>query len=136
MTIVIVDDSVTNLIVLRSLSTSASNVPAIGFSDPEAAVKYLECNEADAIVVDYSMPKMNGIQLTNLIRSMPNHYATPIIMVTHATDYDTRMCALQAGATAFLSKPVVAAEFKNLVLKVISQKLSHAVIIGDTAKIA
>lgn len=133
MTIVIVDDSVTNLIVLRSLSASACNSTAIGFSDTDTATAYLERNTADLIVLDYSMPKMNGVQLTTLIRDMAHHRTTPIVMVTHSTDHQTRMCALQAGATAFLNKPVAAAEFKSTVANLLNCKPANAVIGAPSA---
>lgn len=128
MTIVIIDDSVTNLIVLRSLSASACNQPALGFSDTDTASAYLESNTADLIVLDYSMPKMNGVQLTTRIREMTHHKSTPIVMVTHSTDQQTRMCALQSGATAFLNKPVAAAEFKNTISQLLSSKSVDTVI--------
>jgi putative two-component system response regulator len=119
MKIVVVDDSVTNLIVLKSLSSSLENSSAKGFGDPEVAADYLSENAVDAIVLDFSMPKLNGIQLIERIRSMPLHYSTPIIMVTHASDHATRMCALSAGATAFFSKPIDAANFKAILKNVV-----------------
>lgn len=128
MNIVVVDDSVTNLIVLKSLSAHVQNGRAQGFSDPEAAAAYLCDHAADAVVLDFSMPKLNGVQLIERIRAMPNHKSTPIVMVTHATDHATRMCALSAGATAFLSKPVDAANFKETLRKLIDTPRQDAAV--------
>jgi len=128
MNIVVIDDSMTNLIVLKSLSANVGNATSCGFSDPDTAVEYLSQNAANAIVLDYSMPKVNGVQLIEKIRLMPHHKGTPIVMVTHATDQETRMCALRAGASAFLSKPVNANDFKTLIKNLLENQNQDIVV--------
>lgn len=112
MKIVVVDDSVTNLVVLKCLSAGVGAAEVSAFTDSLVACKHLAENPADVIVVDYSMPKMNGIEFIHAIRQHPQHARTPILMVTGQGDRDTRLKALEAGATEFLNKPLDAAEFK------------------------
>ena len=112
MPIVIVDDSATNLAVLKSLSAKCYNGTAKGFMDSEAAAAFLAANAVDLIVVDYSMPGLNGVDFIRVVRSSPLHRTTPIVMVTHSSDQAVRVEALEAGATEFLNKPVDAIEFK------------------------
>ena len=112
MKIVVVDDSVTNLVVLKCLSAGVKGSEVVTFTDSVAACKFLSENHADVIVVDYSMPKMNGIEFVYAVRQHAQHVRTPILMVTGQGDRDTRLKALEAGATDFLNKPVDAAEFK------------------------
>lgn len=112
MKIVVVDDSVTNLVVLKCLSASVNAAEVAPFTDSVAACKHLSENPADVIVVDYSMPKMNGIEFIHAVRQHARHARTPILMVTGQGDRDTRLKALEAGATEFLNKPLDAAEFK------------------------
>jgi len=115
MAIVIVDDSTTNLIVLRSLSAKIYKDETKAFTDSEVAASYLATNPADLIVVDYSMPVLNGVDFIRAVRSSPLHTTTPIIMVTNSSDQSVRLQAMKAGATDFLNKPVEAIEFKSRV---------------------
>ena len=112
MTIVIVDDSVTTLIVLKQMAKSMGGLPVTTFSVPNDALDYLARNPAHLVVVDCEMPDINGVDFIRAVRGSPQHRMTPIVMVTQHSDVDLRECALQAGATDFLSKPVNAAEFK------------------------
>jgi len=111
MKIVVVDDSPTNLIVLRSLTAKIVDSSCLGFTDSEQAIEHLMSNDADVIVVDYSMPKITGVELTKRMRATPRHAQTPIIMVTSSTEMAVRRRAIEVGVTAFLNKPVNAAEF-------------------------
>lgn len=112
MTIVVVDDSITNLVVLKHLASDHSSAAVRAFSKPEEARDYLGANAADIIVVDCEMPGINGIDFIAQVRRLAQHAHTPIVMVTHNQANETRMRALAAGATDFLSKPVDPIEFK------------------------
>lgn len=112
MAIVIVDDSTTNLIVLKSLSAKIYKDETKAFTDSNEAASYLLENPADLVVVDYSMPGLNGVDFIKAVRASPLHQATPIIMVTNSSDMSVRVQAMKAGATDFLNKPVEAIEFK------------------------
>lgn len=115
MAIVIVDDSPTNLVVLKSLSSRIHEGGAMAFVEPEAAASYLEQTAADLVVVDYEMPGLNGVEFIRRVRASVPNKATPIVMVTHSSDRSVRVRAIEAGATAFLNKPVDALEFKTRV---------------------
>lgn len=112
MSIVIVDDSVTNLIVLKHLAKGHGNHAVTSFTDPVFAKEFLEVAPAELIIVDCEMPGLNGVEFIAAVRLMSRHNETPILMVTHHSDAEIRRNALNAGATDFLSKPVDAAEFK------------------------
>jgi putative two-component system response regulator len=112
MAIVIVDDSPTNLAVLKSLSANVYKGEAKAFTNARSAANHLAGNAADLIVVDYSMPDLNGVDFIIEVRAHPHHRTTPIVMVTHSADLTVRARALEAGATDFLNKPVDAIEYK------------------------
>ncbi len=112
MCIVIVDDSTTNLVVLKHLAKANGSVPVCTFSKPEMAKDFLSGNPADLVIVDCEMPGLNGIDFIAAVRRFRHHADTPIVMVTHHSDTEIRTQALTAGATEFLSKPVDASEFK------------------------
>lgn len=112
MAIVIVDDSMTNLVVLKHMAKRQSGRPIVLFSDPATALEHLAEASADLIIVDCEMPGMNGVAFIEGVRQMKQHAATPILMVTHHTEPEIRLRALKAGAADFLSKPVIPEELK------------------------
>ena len=72
-----------------------------------SAQEFLESGrvkETECLILDMRMPEMDGLGLQDLLVS--NNYRIPIIFVTaHASD-DQQRRATQAGAVAFLLKPV------------------------------
>lgn len=59
----------------------------------------------ECFLLDINMPGMNGIELCALIRSMPAHQRTPIIMLTAMSERDYIDRAFKAGATDYATKP-------------------------------
>lgn len=56
----------------------------------------------DALVVDYSMPRSNGVELVRALRH--NGVAQPIIMVSAVAEEDDKAAAWEAGVDAYLDK--------------------------------
>lgn len=59
----------------------------------------------DCLLLDISMPGMDGIELCRRVREMPDYRDTPIIMLTAMRDIKSMDKALQAGATDYITKP-------------------------------
>ena len=62
----------------------------------------------DAIVLDISMPRMDGLQVTRTMRAGGDR--TPILMLTARDEVDDRVAGLDAGADDYLVKPFVLRE--------------------------
>ena len=60
----------------------------------------------DAVVSDIGMPGMNGYQLAEALRALPEYAHTPLVAVTGFTMYDDRERARLSGFDDFLSKPI------------------------------
>jgi CheY-like chemotaxis protein len=60
----------------------------------------------DAVVSDIGMPGMNGYQLAEALRALPEYARTPLVAVTGFTMYDDRERARASGFDDFLSKPI------------------------------
>ncbi|MCB1097185.1 MAG: response regulator, partial [Verrucomicrobiae bacterium] len=73
----------------------------------------------DAIILDGMMPELDGFEVCRQLRMNTSTRGTPIIMLTARADEETKMTALRAGATDFLTKPFslpeVRSRLKNLV---------------------
>ncbi|MGB0748102.1 MAG: response regulator [Magnetospiraceae bacterium] len=65
---------------------------------------------ADILVVDYHMPNMNGLGLTNALRNAPNspNKFITIFMVTANSNWAQIAAARDAGVNEFLAKPLTA----------------------------
>lgn len=117
--IVIIDDSPTALVVLKSFAGERGLREVRTFTDPVKGLEFLLQTAVAAVVVDCSMPDLDGLQLTQRLRESDLHKTTPIIMVTGSEDAEVRARARVAGATAFLGKPVRMAEFKATLASVL-----------------
>ena len=84
-------------------------------NDPCRALELLRREEPGVLLLDLMMPRMSGFEVLEAIRGDRSLRYTPVIVLTAATGADSKLRALQLGATDFLSKPVDASE---LVLRV------------------
>jgi CheY-like chemotaxis protein len=60
----------------------------------------------DVVVSDIGMPGMNGYQLAEALRALPDYAAVPLVAVTGFTMYDDRERARASGFDDFLTKPI------------------------------
>lgn len=61
--------------------------------------------EIDAIISDYNMPRMNGVEFVNAVRNGTVNRAVPIVMLTTESEAEKKQAGKQAGATAWVVKP-------------------------------
>ena len=102
--ILIVDDDPGIRVLLRSILKSC------GYSCKEAsngleALEKMEIHAYDLILLEYSMPLMNGLAVIRRIAQKSWDSRPQIIMMTAHTDEAIRNQALEAGAIAALPKP-------------------------------
>ncbi|MDK3016808.1 ATP-binding protein [Pseudodonghicola flavimaris] len=77
--------------------------------DGRAAVDKTLEDRPDLVLMDMSMPELNGIEATRRIRAEADHQPVIIALTANAFDSDRAAC-LEAGMDGFLSKPVRRAE--------------------------
>lgn len=73
------------------------------------ALDYMNLKKPDIIIVDYIMPKMNGLEFIKKFRSFDRK--VPIILITAASDEAIKLKALESEATEFLYLPFNKYEF-------------------------
>lgn len=79
-------------------------------NDPESAFAKVLTEQPDAILLDWHMPTISGLDLLKQIRGQRGLAAIPILVLTGDTESVTKLEALEAGATDFLAKPIDASE--------------------------
>ncbi|MDP5240937.1 response regulator [Uliginosibacterium sp. 31-16] len=111
MIIALIEDTPVNLLIMQSLVKRLEAHDCSVFSDPELGLAWCLDNEPDLIIVDYMMPRLDGLEFIRRCRATPALRERPILMVTAAADKEVRYAALEAGATDFLTKPIDKHEF-------------------------
>ncbi|WP_413698912.1 response regulator [Psychromonas sp. KJ10-10] len=105
--VVIVDDQSTGRMILsKIIEQIADDINVIDFSDPQEALHWISLNQADLIITDYKMPNLNGIEFIQAVRKIDACEHIPLMMITVISDKAVRYDALEAGATAFLTRPI------------------------------
>ena len=110
-TIVVVDDQSTGRAILEQVVRGLDEKVIVQpFERPVDAVVWATKHVADLVLVDYSMPDMDGIEFVTRLRALPGYEHVPMVMVTVHDDRKIRYAALDAGITDFLIKPIDARE--------------------------
>jgi DNA-binding response OmpR family regulator len=71
--------------------------------DGEEALRHIQTDSYDAIILDIMMPKMNGITVLRETRNL--NIITPVLLLTAKAEIDDRVDGLDAGADDYLTKP-------------------------------
>ncbi|MBH2000987.1 MAG: Hpt domain-containing protein [Moraxellaceae bacterium] len=102
--IMIVDDSVTvRKVTTRLLERQGYDV--VTAKDGVDAIEQLETIKPDLMLLDIEMPRMDGFEVTNLVRHHELHRDLPIIMITSRTGEKHRERALSLGVNQYMGKP-------------------------------
>jgi two-component system response regulator HydG len=102
--ILIVDDTPDNLTVLRKMLTEHGYRirPAIS---GEIALKTIQSDPPDLILLDILMPTMNGYQVCSILKSNSETRDIPIIFISALSEVDDIVKAFQAGGVDYITKP-------------------------------
>jgi CheY-like chemotaxis protein len=72
----------------------------------EVALRMIENNEYDAVLMDMQMPVMDGVEATRIIRANPRFEKLPIIAMTANAMASDRILCLDAGMNDHIAKPI------------------------------
>ncbi|WP_407411749.1 Hpt domain-containing protein [Acinetobacter sp.] len=107
--VMIVDDSVTvRKVTSRLLERHGYEVMTA--KDGVDAMEQLENSRPDLMLLDIEMPRMDGFEVTNLVRHHEIHHDLPIIMITSRTGEKHRERAMSLGVNHYMGKPFQEAE--------------------------
>ncbi|HOM04490.1 MAG TPA: chemotaxis protein CheB [Candidatus Kapabacteria bacterium] len=102
--ILVVEDELTNSILLKRILSKAGYSVVVANNGLEA-IKHLEREKFDAVLTDWMMPQVDGIELIRRMRA--NVKPLPfIVMITALVSEGARAYALESGADDFIAKPI------------------------------
>jgi two-component system, chemotaxis family, chemotaxis protein CheY len=103
----IVDDSKAMRAFLQHLAGEIGLTDLTLAEDGQHALEILVKDSSfDLALVDWDMPRMDGLSFVKAVRARPQFAGLKIMMVTTQNTLDRVTAAIEAGATDFLMKPV------------------------------
>jgi two-component system CheB/CheR fusion protein len=101
----VVDDA-PDLTEMLSVFLTHAGYEVITADSAKAAIEAAALNRFDVIISDIGMPQMNGYQLAQVLRSLPDYSAVPMIAVSGFSMFDDRERSLSSGFNAHVNKPI------------------------------
>ena len=123
-TILVVDDVAVNVQLLTTYLTSVGYDVCTARDGQEALDKVSE-TQPDLILLDVMMPKLNGFEVCERLKSDPMTKIIPVIMVTALNEIEDKIKATEAGADDFVSKPFNKLELLTRVKSLLRIKQLH-----------
>ncbi len=136
MKIAIVDDNTVNLMLLKRMIEQHFGLQPVLFSDAWTGLAWCIANDPDLVLVDYMMPRLDGLGFVTSLRAVPACADIPLVMITANQDHKLRYEALDAGANDFLTKPVDQVEFKARVKNMLALRKSQVALRDRAAWLA
>jgi signal transduction histidine kinase len=146
--ILIVDDYAANVKLLER-NLQAAGYETVAAWDGEEALRKVQSERPDLILLDIMLPKIDGYEVCRRLRADEATAVIPIIMITALKDTEDRIHGLEAGGDDFISKPFdrgeLLARVKSLLqvkyyrsmlaerekFHAVIQDLSHGIVITD-----
>ncbi|MBD2070264.1 response regulator [Leptolyngbya sp. FACHB-671] len=127
--LIVDDDSVLLTRLQANLEPRGFQVTAL--ADPSLFWQCLEVTCPDLLLLDVSMPKFNGIELCQVVKSDPHWSQLPVFFLSAHSDANTLHQALAVGADDYVLKPIVEANLIQRILKRLGQ-LSDSFTVGKS----
>jgi len=102
--VLIVDDVAANRDLIDGL-LEGHGYDVVQAGDGSEALAAVRDRQPDVVLLDIDMPIMDGITVCRTIKGDPPTRLVPVVLITAASDRETRIRGLEAGADDFLTKP-------------------------------
>jgi len=117
-TIYIVEDDIDDMLLISEAVKSADhNVKIISCEDGAELIEKIELSpneQPSLILLDMNMPKMNGMETLEYIRSSPAFDHIPVVMLSTTDNFSLIESAYRAGVNTFYTKPVHYQDLKSI----------------------
>ena len=124
-TILVVDDSPT----IRRMVCTALAPLSVDFAEASSGLQGIETlalQPVQAVVLDLNMPDMHGLDVLRFLRSHQKYRDLPVMVLTTRGDEASRQAALDAGASAYMTKPFLPSALASSVQALLGQSRAAA----------
>jgi Response regulator containing CheY-like receiver, AAA-type ATPase, and DNA-binding domains len=119
--VLVVDDRMVMRSIIKNMLSNVCQCTFLDATNGRDAETLLRSTKVDAVMLDWNMPDVNGLEFLKKARAVPEYKSLPIIMVTSEAAKSNVREAVMAGVTDYIIKPVneadLLAKFKKHVLK-------------------
>ena len=123
--VMIVDDEPINIKLIQKYLRGAGYHDFVTTTDSRGAADLIRTAHPDIAVLDVMMPDVSGLDILSEVRNDSELSHLPVLIVTASIDEQTKIDALELGATDFLHKPVKPTELLPRVRNALVLKAHH-----------
>ena len=116
--ILLVDDH-PDVIRLLTMALREDGHELLGCGDGATALRLLEEERPDIVILDIVMPEPDGLRVLNRVKTDPRLHTTTVVMLTALCQPEDVTLGLDVGADYYLSKPFRPADVKSLVARIL-----------------
>ena len=125
LTVLLVEDTEDNRFMMRRL-LEMTGYRVVEAMNGEEAVKLAKSELPQIILMDLSLPVIDGLAATRLIRKLPKLESIPIIAVSAHDTSDFQSEAIQAGCNSYVTKPIDFNELEELIAQLLQTNQQSA----------
>jgi two-component system, cell cycle response regulator DivK len=114
LTVLLVEDTDDNRFMMRRL-LEMTGYRVVEARNGEEAVQLAQTEIPQLILMDLSLPIIDGLAATRLIRKLPGFELTPIIAISAHDTCDFQSEAIKAGCNSYVTKPIEFNELERLI---------------------
>jgi DNA-binding response OmpR family regulator len=114
------DDAAVRSAVSGALAGEGYDVACLG--DAEEALRQALAEPPSVVLLDVSMPRLDGWELCEILRRQSQTREVPVLFITGRTDVRDRITAMQVGGTDFISKPFHAKDLRAKVRALVGRE--------------
>jgi len=103
--IAVVDDNADNRLIIRTILQDQYDI--IEFSSGMEAIEAFKKSKPDVVILDISLPEMDGTEILRRIRGDPDLHDLPVIALTAHAMVGDREKYLAAGFSDYVAKPIL-----------------------------
>ena len=116
--VMVVEDTEDNRFMMRRL-LEMTGYRVVEARNGEEAVEVARVETPALILMDLSLPVIDGLAATRLIRQLTGFAETPIVAVSAHDTSDFKAEALDAGCNSYITKPIDYSELEKLIAKLL-----------------
>ena len=120
--LLLVEDTEDNRFMMRRL-LEMEGYDVVEARNGEEAVKVAKEESPSLVLMDLSLPVIDGLAATRLIREVPALQKTPIIAVSAHDTADFQAEALEAGCNSYITKPIDFSELDTLIKELLKAEV-------------
>jgi len=119
--VLLVEDTEDNRFMMRRL-LEMSGYSVVEARNGEEAVQIAREKRPQLILMDLSLPIIDGLAATRRIRELPDFEHVPIVAVSAHDTADFHAEAMAAGCNSYITKPIDFGELESLIGRLLSKK--------------